>query len=50
MTKSVEGKPTGEVMPDFSDEIIDAATVTFNGERHVSTAMKENANKNGAAK
>ena len=50
MTKSVEGKPTGEVMPDFSDEIIDAATVTFNGGRHVSTAMKENANKNGAAK
>ena len=33
MTKSVDGKPTGEVIPDFSDEIIDAATVTFNGAR-----------------
>jgi H+-translocating NAD(P) transhydrogenase subunit alpha len=33
MTKSVDGKPTGEVVPDFSDEIIDAATVTFNGAR-----------------
>ena len=33
MTKSVDGKPTGEVVPDFADEIIDAATVTFNGAR-----------------
>jgi len=33
MTKSVDGKPTGEVIPDFSDEIIDAATLTFNGTR-----------------
>ena len=33
MTKSVDGKPTGEVIPDFSDEIIDAATLTFNGAR-----------------
>ncbi len=33
MTKSVDGKPTGEVVPDFSDEIIDAATVTMNGAR-----------------
>jgi NAD(P) transhydrogenase subunit alpha len=33
MTKSVDGKPTGEVVPDFSDEIIDAATLTFNGAR-----------------
>ena len=33
MTKTVDGKPTGEVVPDFSDEIIDAATVTFNGAR-----------------
>jgi len=33
MTKTVDGKPTGEVIPDFSDEIIDAATVTFNGAR-----------------
>jgi len=31
MTKSVDGKPTGEVLPDFTDEIIDAATVTHNG-------------------
>jgi len=33
MTKTIDGKPTGEVIPDFSDEIIDAATVTFNGAR-----------------
>ena len=33
MTKTVDGKPTGEVIPDFSDEIIDAATVTVNGAR-----------------
>ena len=33
MTTSVDGKPTGDVIPDFSDEIIDAATVTFNGAR-----------------
>ena len=33
MTKSVDGKPTGEVIPDFSDEIINAATLTFNGAR-----------------
>ena len=33
MTKSVDGKPTGEVVPDFTDEIIDAATVTHNGAR-----------------
>ncbi len=33
MTESVDGKPTGEVIPDFSDEIIDAATLTFNGAR-----------------
>jgi len=33
MTKSVDGKPTGDVVPDFSDEIIDAATLTFNGAR-----------------
>lgn len=31
MTKSVDGKPTGEVIPDFSDEIIDAATLTYGG-------------------
>jgi NAD(P) transhydrogenase subunit alpha len=33
MAKSVDGKPTGEIVPDFADEIIDAATVTFNGAR-----------------
>jgi len=33
MTKSVDGKPTGDVVPDFSDEIIDAAALTFNGAR-----------------
>ena len=33
MTKSVDGKPTGDVIPDFSDEIIDAATLTHGGAR-----------------
>ena len=31
MTKSVDGKPTGVIEPDFSDEIIDTATLTHNG-------------------
>ena len=31
MSKSVDGKPTGVIEPDFSDEIIDSATVTHNG-------------------
>ena len=31
MSKSVDGKPTGTVEPDFSDEIIDSATITHNG-------------------
>jgi NAD(P) transhydrogenase subunit alpha len=33
MNKSVEGKTTGEIVPDFSDEIIDSATLTHNGVR-----------------
>jgi len=33
MAKSEDGKPTGVIAPDFSDEIIDAATLTFNGAR-----------------
>jgi len=33
MAKSEDGKPTGIIAPDFSDEIIDAATLTFNGAR-----------------
>jgi H+-translocating NAD(P) transhydrogenase subunit alpha len=40
MTKSVDGKPTGEVIPDFSDEIIDAATLTFNGARRTPEGKK----------
>lgn len=40
MTKSVEGKPTGDVIPDFSDEIIDAAAVTHNGERRTPGASQ----------
>ena len=40
MTKSVDGKPTGEVIPDFSDEIIDAATVTMNGARRTPEGKK----------
>jgi len=41
MTKSVDGKPTGDVIPDFSDEIIDAATVTMNGARRTPGGAKE---------
>ena len=33
MNKSVDGKATGEIAPDFSDEIIDSATLTHNGIR-----------------
>ena len=31
MSKSVDGKPTGVIEPDFSDEIIDSATLIYNG-------------------
>jgi NAD(P) transhydrogenase subunit alpha len=31
MNKSVDGKATGQIEPDFSDEIIDSATLTHNG-------------------
>ena len=31
MSKSIDGKPTGVIEPDFSDEIIDSATLTHNG-------------------
>ena len=41
MTKNVDGKPTGEVIPDFSDEIIDAATVSFNGSRRTPEGVKK---------
>ena len=41
MTKSVDGKPTGDVIPDFSDEIIDAATVSFNGSRRTPEGVKK---------
>jgi NAD(P) transhydrogenase subunit alpha len=41
MTKSVDGKPTGEVIPDFSDEIIDAATVTTNGAKRTPEGVKK---------
>ena len=41
MTKSVDGKPTGDVIPDFSDEIIDAATLTFNGARRTPEGAKK---------
>lgn len=45
MTKSIDGKPTGEVFPDFSDEIIDAATTTFNGAKRSPELAKNGANK-----
>jgi len=31
MSKSVDGKPTGEILPDFTDEIIDSAALTHAG-------------------
>ena len=31
MSKTVDGKPTGEISPDFSDEIIDSAALTHAG-------------------
>ena len=31
MNKSADGKATGQIEPDFSDEIIDSATLTHNG-------------------
>jgi NAD(P) transhydrogenase subunit alpha len=40
MTKSIDGKPTGEVIPDFSDEIIDAATLTHGGSRRTPEGKK----------
>ena len=40
MTKSVDGKPTGDVVPDFSDEIIDAATLTHGGSRRTPEGKK----------
>jgi NAD(P) transhydrogenase subunit alpha len=33
MTKNVDGKPTGVIEPNFSDEIIDSATLTHNGQK-----------------
>ena len=33
MSKTVDGKATGEILPDFSDEIIDSAALTHNGAR-----------------
>ncbi|CAB4592920.1 MAG: Re/Si-specific NAD(P)(+) transhydrogenase subunit alpha [Actinobacteria bacterium] len=41
MTTSVDGKPTGQVVPDFSDEIIDAATLTHNGSRRTPEGAKK---------
>jgi len=40
MTKSVDGKPTGDVVPDFADEIIDAATLTHGGSRRTPEGKK----------
>ncbi|MCX6454075.1 MAG: Re/Si-specific NAD(P)(+) transhydrogenase subunit alpha [Actinobacteria bacterium] len=40
MTKSVDGKPTGDVVPDFSDEIIDSATLTHGGSRRTPEGKK----------
>ena len=40
MTKCVDGKPTGDVIPDFSDEIIDAATLTHSGARRTPEGKK----------
>ena len=40
MTKSVDGKPNGDVIPDFSDEIIDSATLTHGGSRRTPEGKK----------
>jgi NAD(P) transhydrogenase subunit alpha len=40
MTKSADGKPTGDVIPDFSDEIIDSATLTHGGSRRTPEGKK----------
>ena len=40
MTKSVDGKPTGDVISDFSDEIIDSATLTHGGSRRTPEGKK----------
>jgi NAD(P) transhydrogenase subunit alpha len=40
MTKSIDGKPTGDVIPDFSDEIIDSATLTHGGSRRTPEGKK----------
>jgi NAD(P) transhydrogenase subunit alpha len=41
MATTVDGKPTGEIVPDFSDEIIDAATLTHNGSRRTPEGAKK---------
>ena len=41
MASSVDGKPTGEITPDFSDEIIDSSTLTFNGSRRTPEGAKK---------
>jgi NAD(P) transhydrogenase subunit alpha len=33
MSKTADGKPTGVIEPDFSDEIIDSATLTHAGSK-----------------
>jgi len=33
MTNTIDGKPTGLIELNFSDEIIDAATLTHNGQK-----------------
>jgi NAD(P) transhydrogenase subunit alpha len=33
MSKTADGKPTGVIEPDFSDEIIDSATLTHGGSK-----------------
>ena len=38
MSKSVDGKPTGEILPDFTDEIIDAAALTHAGAKRERSA------------
>ena len=40
MTNSVDGNPTGDVIPDFTDEIIDAATLTQSGLRRTPEGKK----------
>ncbi len=49
MNKSVDGKATGQIEPDFSDEIIDSATLTHNGVKSCQIPPYQGGIKGGSA-